>query len=235
MEKISLLDCPVRYDKTSMTDVLSLAAGYSFLCQNRMGEKIIGDNGWALDPMNGIIRFGDREYTAGILGSESAVQNTWLWSWAHTESGLPERCTAASRRAKRALPELAEFRTGKFMLDELHNGHNLSMICAGVSEENVCYYRCPYEGGAVFVLISGLPEEIFAPAEIPEFLRQYMEIIGGFYCDHRLLAAGFLHQNGTPFTADGSVITADFGKGGLRFSFEETEDGLSRVVDISGI
>ena len=34
MEKITILDCPVWYDKTSMLDMLSLAAGRAFLCQN---------------------------------------------------------------------------------------------------------------------------------------------------------------------------------------------------------
>ncbi len=235
MDKISLLDCPVWFDKTNMLDVLSLAAGRSFLCQNRMGEKIVGNNSWGLDPMKGLIRFGNREFNAGVLGTESEIQNTWLWSWAHTESGLPERTVAASRRAKRSLPELPEFQTGKFMLDELHNGHDLAIISVGASEENLCYYRCPYDSGAAFVTVSGLPEEIFAPADDREFLRQYIEIIGGFYCDHFLLAAGFLHQNGTPFIFEKNVIVADFGGRKIRFTFEMIEDDLSRVTDISEV
>lgn len=237
MNNFSVLDCPVYFDKTSMLDMLSLSAGRAILCQNRLGEKIVGDSAWGLDPMEGVIRFGEREFRAGILGSESTIQNTWLWSWAHTESGLPEKATAVSRRVKRALPDLPEFQTGKFMLDEMHNGHNLAMIACGVSEENVCYYRCPYDGGAALVTVSGLPDEIFAPAELPEFLRQYIEIIGGFYCDHRLLAAGALFQNGTPFTAseDENSIVADFSGRKLRLLFEQTGDGLSRVLDISEV
>lgn len=233
MNNFSVLDCPVKFDKASMIDILSLSAGFSFLCQNRMGEKIIGSSGWQLNPSEGIIRFGEREFTAGILGSESHIQNTWLWGWAHTESGLPERATAASRRAKKALPDLPEFQTGKFMLDELHNGHNLSMAVCGVYGENVCYYRCPYDGGAAFVTIHGLPEEIFAPAELQELLRQYLEIIRGFYCDHRLLAAGFLYRNGTKFSGSDLEIVADFGGAELRFQFEEVE-GMCRVVNING-
>lgn len=232
MEKRSILDCPTQFDKTELLDVLSLSAGASFLHQNRMGELIIADNGWELNPREGLIRFGGQEFRAGILGSESHIQNTWLWSWAHTESGLPEKAVAASRRAKKSLPNLLEFQIGKFMLDEIHTGHNLSMIACGASNEELCYYRCPYEGGAAFVTISGLPEEIFAPAEIPEFMRQYVEIIQGFYCDHRLLAAGFLYQNSTEFTENPGEIVGHFKEGGLRFSFEEI-DGLSRVVNIS--
>ena len=165
------------------------------------------------------------------LGEQIIADN----SWAHTESGLPESSTAVSRRVKKLLPELPEFQTGKFMLDEVHNGHDLAMISCGVSHENLCYYRCPYDGGAALVTISGLPEDIFAPVDSTAFLRQYIEIISGFYCDHRLLAAGFLYQNGTPFTESENALTADFGERSLRFLFEQTEDGISRVLDISEV
>ena len=232
MENRSILGCPTRFDKSDFIDLLSLSAGAAFLHQNRMGERIIGDNGWELNPSEGLIRFGGQEFRAGVLGSESHIQNTWLWSWAHTESGLPEKAVAASRRAKKSLPELPEFQTGKFMLDEVHNGHDLSMIACGASEEALCYYRCPYDGGAAFVVIPGLPEDIFAPAELPEFVRQYLEIIRGFYCDHRQLAAGFLYQNGTEFNENGGEIIAHFGGGDLALRFEEA-DGMCRVVDIS--
>ena len=99
MENRSILSCPTRFDKADLLDILSLSAGAAFLHQNRMGERIIGDNGWELNPSEGLIRFGGQEFRAGILGSESHIQNTWLWSWAHTESGLPEKAVAASRRA----------------------------------------------------------------------------------------------------------------------------------------
>lgn len=232
MKNRSILGCPTVFDKADFLDLLSLSAGAAFLHQNRMGELIIGDNGWELNPGEGIIRFGGQEFRAGILGSESHIQNTWLWSWAHTESGLPEKAVAASKRAKKSLPELPEFQTGKFMLDEIHTGHNLSMLACGAYEEASCYYRCPYDGGAAFVVIHGLPEEVFLPAELPEFVRQYLEIIRGFYCDHRLLAAGFLYQNGTEFAERPGEIVGNFGGAGLRFRFEEIE-GISRVVDIS--
>ena len=144
MNNFSVLECPVYFDKTNMLDMLSLSAGRAILCQNRLGEQIIADNSWGLDPMKGMIRFGNREFRAGILGSESEIQNTWLWSWAHTESGLPESSTAVSRRVKKLLPELPEFQTGKFMLDEVHNGHDLAMISCGVSDFRTSRgYLCP--------------------------------------------------------------------------------------------
>jgi len=230
--KRSILDCPIEFDKSDFLSLLSLSAGYSIACQNKMGELVIGDNGWNVDIKGGTIRFGERVFKSGVLGSESHESGTWLWGWANTEGGLPEIASAPSRRAKKLLPDVAEFINGKFMLDELHTGHNIAMVCCGISEDAMCYYRCPYNGGAAFVTVSGLPEEVFSPLPIQEFVNQYMQIISSLYCDHRLLAAGFLFQNGNDFQAERDSIAAKFDNITLRFDFE-TIDGMSRVVNIS--
>ena len=232
MEKISILTTPVKFDKSDILSLLSLAAGAAITRQRKMGELVIGENGWNIDVRNRRIKFGEREFDCGIIGSESYSGNTWLWGWANTQSGLPENVFAPSRRAKRALPECEAFQAEKFMLDEIYSGHNLSIITVGVSEKNVCYYRCPYDGGALFAQIDGLPDEIFAPLSLEEIASAFMEIIGSFYCDHRLLAAGFLHQNGFSFEQGEDFISAGNGEKTLSFEFEKADD-LCRVVGIS--
>ncbi len=231
MEKRSILNCPIDFDKSDFLHLVSLSVGYSIKCQTAMGELVIGNNGWNVDIKGGNIRFGEQVFKSGVLGSESESSDTWLWAWANTESGLPEIASAPSRRAKKDLSDVPEFQNGKFMLDELHTGHNLSMVCCGISEKNMCYYRCPYSGGAAFVTVEGLPDSVFAPVSIEEFARRYMEIISVYYCDHRLLAAGFLYQNHNDFTADGNKLTATFGSNTLELTFEIV-DGLSRLADI---
>ena len=232
MEKIGILTTPVSFDKGDYLSLLSLAVGAAVSRQKKMGELVIGENGWNVDVKNRRIKFGESEFDCGIIGSESYQSNTWLWGWANTESGVPEICFAPSRRAKRNLPECEEFLTGKFMLDEIHTGHNLSMITVAVCEKNACYYRCPYDGGALFVQIEGLPENVFAPISLDELAREFLEIIRSFYCDHKLLAAGFLHQNGYSFEDGGDFISAAGGTRTIRFDFEEI-DGIFRVVNIS--
>lgn len=231
MQKRSILNCPIDFDKGSFLDLVSLSAGRAIACQNAMGELVIGENGWNADVKGCTIKFGERVFRSGVLGSESESSGTWLWGWANTEGGLPEIASAPSRRAKRALPDCPEFQNGKFMLDELHTGHNLAMVCCGVSEKNLCYYRCPYSGGAAFVTVEGLPEEVFAPLEAESLIRLYMEIISSYYCDHRLLAAGMLYQNGNAFEASANAITAQLSDRTAEFSFEPAQ-GLSRLADM---
>lgn len=232
MEKRSILDCPVSFDKASFFELLSLSALRCIASQNTMGELVIGDSGWNVDLKGCAISFGESSFRCGILGSESESSGTWLWGWAHTESGLPEISSAPSRRAKKAL-SAEEFTAEKFLLDDMRSGHNIAMICCGAADKNVCYYRCPYDGGAVFVQIEGLPEEVFAPLDAHGFVRNYMDIVRGLDCDHRLLAAGALWQNGTPFTEENGAISADFGGSVLELSFEDV-GGVCRVTNISG-
>ena len=226
----SVLNCPIDYDRSDMLQLLSLSVGWSIACQNRMGA-LIGESGWNVDLKSGTIKFGESVYKSGVLGTESNSSRTWLWAWENTEGGLPEIAAAPSRRAKKLLPECPEFTNGKFMLDELHTGHNLSMICCAVSEKDICYYRCPHSEGAAFVTVEGLPESVFAPLGAQELLRQYMEIVSAFYCDHRLLAAGMLYMSGVPFTAEGASLTAEFSDRKLRFDFEPAE-GMYRLVNV---
>lgn len=232
MNKSSIITTPIEFDKSDFLSLLSLSAGSAIMRQNRMGKLVIGENGWNVDLRNRIIKFGESEFDCGIIGSEDYYSQTWLWGWANTESGLPELSFAPARRAKRNLPECAEITTAKFSLDELHSGHNLSMATVGAAEKNVCYYRCPYESGAVFVQINGLPEEIFAPASLFEIANQIVEIIGSFYCDHRLLCAGMLHQNGYAIESSETEISATDGTGTLRIELENV-GGLNRIVGIN--
>lgn len=224
---MNILDCPIKFDKNSFFDLVSLSAGAATARQLAMGERVIGKSGWNVDVRNGKISFGDRSFDSGVLGTESESSLTWLWGWANKESGLPERAAAPARRASKTLKSVPEFANASFRLDELHTGHNIAMVSCCVSEKNVCYYRCPYDGGALFVQISGLPDEIFAPLPPEALARHYMEVIRSFYCDHRLLAAGMLWLNGYDLKESAERIEG----GGIRFDFEEA-GGITRVANI---
>ena len=233
MNKRSILDAPIDFDKSDFFSLLSLSVGASYAWQNAMGALVIGNSGWNVDVRERTIRFGDRSFPCGILGSENTSEGTWLWGWANTESNLPDMFLSPSRRAKRALPFVPEFSEGKFMLDELRTGHNIAMVSVGVSDKHVCYYRCPVDDAlSIFVRIEGLPDEVFAPLPLDELAKIYLRVISSFYCDHRLLAAGFLFQNGYDFSENGAVMSARSGGRELKFTFEEI-GGLFRVCDVS--
>lgn len=227
----SILNAPVQYNREDFFSLLSLSAGTSIARQNAMGELVIGDNGWQVDIKQRKIFFGDNAFDCGILGREH--NGAWIWGWADTEIGFPEGVFAPARRIKRVLGNAPEFSTAKFMLDEMRTGHAIAMISTASAEENVCYYRCPFEDGAFLVQVNGLPEEVFAPLEYRRIMRTLMNVISGLNCDHKLAAAGLLYEGGVAFEDNGGYIDAHFAQGDIRMVFEEY-DGVYRVLDIGG-
>ena len=124
---------------------------------------IVSNHAWHFDLPTGTLSFGNQyRWQTQLLGTESEASNTWLWAWGNTESNIPAHLLVTSLALKaygeqHAIPELT---TPQLPLDQI-DGHTLC--------EANAYYRCPYEGGALFVLI--VPSRIVI-AVFPE-LRPY--------------------------------------------------------------
>lgn len=230
MDNISALTTPIEYDSGDFMSVLSLCLGTVVARQNRLGE-FIGKRNWSVEVSKRVIKFGLHKYTIGLIGTESEYSYTWLWGWANTGSGLPEGFAEPGERVRSMLPNCHAMTEPKLELDKLYMGHNLSTVTVGTADKNVCYYRCPYEGGAMFVQIEGLPDKLFKPLTLAEIAGLHTDIISSYDCAHKLLAAGMLHRNGYAFTDNGSSITSEFGGRTLRFDFEEV-GGFWRTSNI---
>ncbi len=228
----NILNCPIDYDKNDFFSLVSLSAGVMITRQLDMGELVIKNRGWNVDIKNGTIAFGEDIFPAGIIGTESEVSGTWLWGWANKTSGLPEKAAAPARRMKKLFADVPEFKNASFMLDELHSGHNISMVCCAASEDNCCYYRCPYDGGALFVRISELPDAVFEQPSPEKLAKVFLQVIGSIQCDHKLTAAGMLWAFGYEFKDCGDYITADTAYDTpIRFDFENVGE-LRRTVNL---
>jgi len=116
---------------------------------------LLGKHRWVFDMDEGKIIFNDSlSFSAQILGTESEVSNTWLWGWANEASGIPQELLEAVLEVKELgnREQIPEFTAAQLPLNEEINGHNLAIITSGIYQANA-YYRGPYEGGAVFLLI----------------------------------------------------------------------------------
>lgn len=130
----------------------------------------IGEASWGFDMGTGAMTFtlpsGEEIVTAcQILGTESEITRTWLWGWANEQSGIPGRLLEVARGLGRAgadrdVPELS---TPSFPLGEV-DGHQIAVVASAVHRA-AGYYRAPYEGGALFVLLTG--PELEEPAPLP--------------------------------------------------------------------
>eukprot|EP00971_Amphidinium_carterae_P240223 4769538-Amphidinium_carterae.1 len=131
--------------------------------QRHVGEMVRG-RPWTYSltpgPDYAKLVFGDEstgmdKFNFQILGTESHISATWLWSWANEYGGLPVDLTTMAGRLKRGevtqrVP--AELTEGQMDLKRVQ-GHQLAMVAVGLL---ACpgYYRCAQAAGASFLIIT---------------------------------------------------------------------------------
>lgn len=140
-------------DRSSFTDLFSACLGCGARVQEAGSKLIVKGRRRYVDFERGKISFGDDAPRAiWHIGSEANASRTWLWGYENINR-LDERLLALARDVldfglRHGLEELS---TPKLALSEEINGHALSAIACGLSQEPLCYYRCPHAGGVVFV------------------------------------------------------------------------------------
>ena len=209
------------------TALFSACLGKMISVQQACAEYVVKNEDWNVDLACGVISFGTREYPLQFIGSESASSGTWLWGWENIND-FPEKIIRLANETKACGEEwhLEPLTAAEFDLNDTLSGHNLSIAACGIAD-HFAYYRCPHEGGAVFVAVGGVPEEVFAPVDFPRFISTVSQCIQQFDVDHRLLVEGFLRWNQTPYEWHGSRITAHFTQD-LIIAFEDV-DGSQRI------
>src|SRR6266545_4298795 len=134
----------------------------SALARQTAFADFLGERGWGVDIAAGTVTFGhDLRFQIQVLGTESEVDRTWLWAWANPQSIPPGLLRAAEWLRDYGLRnQIQELSQASLSLDHA-DGHLLAMLAAGVTGR--CYYRGPYDGGALFFLVEGVPPGVLAP------------------------------------------------------------------------
>ncbi|MBL7258828.1 DUF6882 domain-containing protein [Paractinoplanes lichenicola] len=185
---------------------------------------VIGERDWAVDLGAGSVTFGnDLRFPIQLLGSESQGDNTWLWAWANEASNLPPAlihlCTWMRDYGRSQ--GIAELTDRTFPLSRA-DGHRLALLASGLTGRP--YYRGPYEGGALFFHLEGVPPQELQPERALTVISQ---TISAFPFDHRTGVTAFFEQQGWPF-ADG---VAHHPSGAtMNVSF----DDLGRISQLNG-
>lgn len=210
-------------------DLFHENAGFGFAKQMVLAD-VLEERDWSVDIEKGQVHFGDDlAYPIQLLGTESEADGTWLWAWANDESTLPpdllKSCLSLRELGKaEKIPQLTE---ASFSIDSA-GGHMLSMIASGLNLES-CYYRGPYDGGALYFLINDV-EEVILPIEPQTALTAITEVIANFDVNHRKMADHFLSGLGFDVTREERRLVADTFDCQITIEFDE----LSRITDING-
>jgi len=186
--------------------------------------ELIGDFNWSYDLQAGLLSFGNRyQWHTQVLGTESDESRTWLWAWANKASNIPDHLLQASRimRAFGEQHEFPELTSHEVPLDEI-DAHFLALIASGVCRANG-YYRGPYEGGAVFLLIQDDSYPCNMELPLTRIATVFPQAISALEIpNHRLALLSYLASYGILGRSDGKkIIVEEGGEARLTATFDE--------------
>ena len=211
--------------------IFAVALGRSIAVQQAIAEKVIENRNWKIDLINGVINFGEDSFPIQFLGSKSDADNTFLWGWKNINNfpnsmiALPEKIRKYGEAYK-----IDVLRNANVELNRKVSEYSLAIVASMIGED-VGYYRCPYEGGAAFIAISGLPKEVFDPVDEQRFIDILLKCLNSNYeFDQKLFVESFLMWNNTAYRWDGNTLIAKF-KTRVEVEFNKTSQGL-RVKNI---
>ncbi|KAF9275879.1 hypothetical protein BGZ68_010447 [Mortierella alpina] len=186
----------------------------SFDKQLSLGD-IIGSADWHADMENQTVTFGSQHcFKMQVIGTESSSSNTWLWAWAN-QGRIPAAALCASEELhalgrQNNIPELTQ---NMLPITEEINGHNLMAIATGICNGDA-YYRGPYDGGAVFMLIrdQDFPRETVDPViRIPTVFTQ--AIMAFSISDHKVAFRHYVEYYHGRIEETDDTILAEFDDG----------------------
>jgi hypothetical protein len=194
--------------------LLSLYAA-STLDKQRTLMNLIGEkHDWDFDMNSGTIVFnGKHTYPVQIIGTESTAAKTWLWSWANVESGIPAPLLAAANKIKAfgGQHQIAEFTAPQLKLGEV-TGPLLSTIATGLTRGDA-FYRGPYPGGALYLVISAPPLKAQLDSSPLRLVSNFSQLIATTPVEHRKAWKSYLEQKGYQLTEAADSVTGTSPKG----------------------
>lgn len=208
--------------------------------------EFLGENyNWNIDVTAGTLTLTtpQQDYVLAmqLLGTESEADGTWLWSWANDASNLPPESIHAALRVK-AAGEIYSIRemhdATPFQVDDTVNGHTLSLMASGLTVAD-CYHRCPYQGGALFVLVFDENYRAFIEQRretegfnaIARIATRFPQIISSVpVTNHHRALAAYMKYYGMEITDELDSLTGTLPSGE---NIVATFDNLNRLTDLS--
>jgi len=173
-----------KIDYKNLEEIIEQNAGLSFEKQMIFGD-VIGSNAWELDMGKGKIIFGSLEFPIQIIGSLSFNNNSWMWGWANTQSGMPENLLIQSNELK-AIGEkksIKELTDGHFNVEEGFE-HKIGMMACGLFNSK-SYYCANYGQGTLVVTIDDNKIPEIDKNRLEKVMTSFPQLISGTELNHK--------------------------------------------------
>ncbi len=202
----------------TLEELIEQNAGLSFEKQLVFGD-VIGTNNWELDMQQGKIIFGPLVFPIQIIGSLAFNNNSWMWGWANTQSGMPKHLLDQSNQLKKIgeqknIPELME---GHFTVNRGFE-HKMGMAACGVFNAK-SYYCANYGQGTLVVTIDDNKIPAIDKNNIEKILTTFPQLISAIDLNHKNTFQNYLidrefelciSDNKIEGLRNGKVITGEF-------------------------
>lgn len=216
---------------SDMEELIGLVMGIGFISQTRLGE-LLKNRSWSLDFDSGRIQFEELGFEMGFIGSQSHLNDTWIWG-NHNINNLPQAAIQdISNFIEQFDLEFAKsLKSPKLTVDGLLYGHTLSALVSTYFD-NYVYYRCPYDNGEAFVLIKSAPKSLFKVATTSELVNAITYVINNYSAKHTRLIEPLLQKFATitSQSAQRWVVEADEDSLIIDFDFEGRIENMTTNV-----
>lgn len=217
-------------DWHSFDELLDQHAGLSFEKQMIFGE-VIDNHAWQFDMNNGTISFGSElSFNVQIIGSLSFNDQSWMWGWANTKSGMPENLLQYANQLKVIGEEknIIELTDGHYSVDEGFE-HKMGMAACGYFKSK-SYYCANYGQGTLVVLIDDdrIPAVDFNRLE--KVLTSFPQLISAVAVNHRHAFENYLIDRSFNVNASDAVVEGVWSNKTVTAEFDE----LGRLKSLNG-
>jgi hypothetical protein len=193
--------------------------------------RLIGEHAIELDIDSGKIRFND--YLAvhfQMLGTESGNTLTWLWAWAEEQPHVPAHVLSAAFQLKNwgEKHDVPEFSSPSVDLNTA-DGPVISLISSEVCNAS-CYYRDPYDGGALYVLLFDKSIDYQPPLDLVGLSRGLSNLISLYEFNHKNALLSYFRMKGLSPAGTGAKVVCEL-ESGEQMVAEFDDSGRLRLLN----
>ena len=205
---------PVR--SNTMSNLKRYFERYALVSLEKQARLIsfLGEHILDLDLDGGTARFSDSlVFPFQVLGTESDNSLTWLWAWAEEQTEVPPNLLLSARQL-RAWGEnegLQELTLPAVDLDRA-DGTMLSLIASEICKASG-FYRDPYEGGTLFLLLSGIALDDHLAFDRRGLVLQLADLASRYDFNHRNALLSYFRARAIPATETGDTVSAELVNG----------------------
>jgi hypothetical protein len=195
-------------------------------------DRLIGEHTMELDVDTGTIRFSNGHAVPfQVLGTESGNTLTWLWAWSDEQPDTPVQLLTSAFQLKDwgEKQDVREFCSPSIDLNRA-DGQMISLIASEVCKAS-CYYRDPYEGGAIYVLLFDKSIDAQPPFDLAGLSQKLSDLISLYEFNHRNALLSYFRMKGLSPVETGSTVTCELGSGEqLSAEFDDS----NRITSLNG-